>query len=131
MKLSSKARYGLKAVCELAKNYGQTMPLSQIALNTELSEGYLEQLFLALRKAEIIGSVRGVSGGYFLIKAPQNISVGEVLRVLEDGLQIVDCIHGNCNAKCHCSTHDVWNKLYLQINNFLDSITIQSIIDEG
>ncbi len=137
MKISSKSRYGLRAVCYMAEKFGQGVcALSAIAEDLGVSEKYLEQLMSALRKAGLVQSKIGAQGGYYLEKDPTQISVGQILRVLEDGLMIVDCISGDCtskcgqNQKCQCHTINVWNKLYKTINECLDNITIASIIEK-
>lgn len=129
MKLSSKARYGLKAMCELAVKYDEIVSISQIAESTKTSEAYLEQLMAILKKADLIVSVRGAGGGYKLAKSPYAISVGEILRALEDDLKFVDCISGDCENKCKCYT--VWQKLYDTINNSLDNMKLIEICDGG
>lgn len=135
MKISSKARYGLKAMCFMAKHYnGDVIALSVIADGISVSEKYLEQLLATLKKAEIVGASRGANGGYYLTRSAQDISVGEILRALEDGLKIIDCIEGECSSqcggsqKCDCNTYDVWNKLYQAINSCLDNMSLASII---
>lgn len=135
MKLSTKARYGLRAMCYMAENYGKgALSLNSISHDMGLSEKYLEQLLSSLRKAELIQATRGANGGYFLDKSPTEISVGQIIRALEDGLVIVDCITGNCSnkcghtSKCDCNTYDVWDKLYKAINCCLDSMSLASII---
>lgn len=131
MKLSSKARYGLKAMCYMAENYGKgVVSLPTMAESIGVSEKYLEQLISALRKAELVEATRGANGGYFLERSPKDINVGEILRVLEDGLVIVDCIAGNCDNKCMCNTYNVWNKLYKAINNCLDEMSLDSLINQ-
>ena len=131
MKLSSKARYGLKAMCYMAENYGKgVVSLPTMAESIGVSEKYLEQLISALRKAELVEATRGANGGYFLERSPKDINVGEILRVLEDGLVIVDCISGNCDNKCMCNTYNVWNKLYKAINNCLDEMSLDSLINQ-
>ncbi|MBD5085953.1 MAG: Rrf2 family transcriptional regulator [Clostridiales bacterium] len=145
MKLSSKARYGLKAMCYMAENYGNgVVALPVMSESTGVSEKYLEQLLSSLRKAGLVDANRGANGGYFLAKAPKQISVGEIMRVLEDGLVIIDCLSGecggqckcqtssgddcNCDEKCNCQTYDVWNNLYKAINECLDSMSLASLI---
>ncbi|HIT26782.1 MAG TPA: Rrf2 family transcriptional regulator [Candidatus Ornithoclostridium excrementipullorum] len=130
MKLSSKGRYGLKAMCEIAAHYGEgSLSLPQIAASTGLSEKYLEQLLTALRKEGLVGAARGASGGYFLTAPPSEITVGSVLRCLENGLEIVDCINGDCCNKNGCCTHVVWEKLYKAINECLDSMTLDELTE--
>ena len=126
MKLSSKARYGLKAMGYMADRHGEgVISLSTMSSSIGVSEKYLEQLISTLRKAGLISANRGANGGYFLSKSPDDISVGEIIRALEDGLVIIDCLSGECDSKCGCSTnpcdgdgkcncktYNVWNKLY-------------------
>ena len=142
MKLSSKARYGLKAMCYMADRHGEgVISLSTMSSSIGVSEKYLEQLISTLRKAGLISANRGANGGYFLSKSPDDISVGEIIRALEDGLVIIDCLSGECDSKCGCSTnpcdgdgkcncktYNVWNKLYEAINDCLDSISLSSLI---
>ena len=96
MKLSSKSRYGLKAMCELAVKYDEVVSTLQIAESTSTSEAYLEQLMAILKRAGLIVSIRGAGGGYKLARSPYDISVGEILRALEDDLKFVECISGEC-----------------------------------
>lgn len=115
----------------MAANYGKgVVSLPTMAVDTELSEKYLEQLIATLRKAGLVEATRGASGGYCLARDPKDINVGEILRVLEDGLVIVDCISGNCDNKCMCSTYNVWNKLYKAINSCLDEMSLDSLIKQ-
>lgn len=131
MKLSSRARYGLKAMCYLAEHYGEGVkPLSAMAQETQMSEKYLEQLLAALRKAGLIETARGANGGYVLAMPPDRISVGQVLRVLEDGLVIVDCISEGCCNQGSCATYDVWQKLYAAINGCLDNMSLSGILEK-
>ncbi|MDE6473753.1 MAG: Rrf2 family transcriptional regulator [Clostridia bacterium] len=145
MKLSSKARYGLKAMCYMADRHGEgVISLSTMSSSIGVSEKYLEQLISTLRKAGLISANRGANGGYFLSKSPEEISVGEIIRALEDGLVIIDCLSGECDSKCGCSTnpcdgdgkcncktYNVWNKLYEAINDCLDSMSLSSLIKKG
>ncbi|MDE6361765.1 MAG: Rrf2 family transcriptional regulator [Clostridia bacterium] len=142
MKLSSKARYGLKAMCYMADRHGDgVISLSTMSSSIGVSEKYLEQLISTLRKAGLISANRGANGGYFLSKDPDDISVGEIIRALEDGLVIIDCLSGECDSKCGCSTnpcdgdgkcncktYNVWNKLYEAINDCLDSMSLSSLL---
>ena len=126
MKLSSKGRYGLKAMCELAKHYGEgALSLPYIAGETLLSE----KLLSVLKKDELIDATRGASGGYFLKRPPEQISVGEILRSLENGLEIVDCLSGECKNKSTCHTYGVWSKLYREINKCLDGISLKELVE--
>lgn len=131
MKLSSKARYGLKIMCFLATHQGEgAMPLCKIADAVQASDKYVEQIIMALRKSDLVMASRGVNGGYF-VENPDKISVGSILRTLEDGLYIADCLTADnlCPNKQKCKTHVVWDKLYQQINEFLDNMTLTSILN--
>jgi Rrf2 family protein len=130
MKISTKSRYGLKACYELAvKRSEGPVALTGLVEATGTTLNYLEQIMILLKKAEIVKADRGVQGGYYLAKDPSDVSVGEILRALEDGLKLVDCIHSECNAQPLCPTHDVWCKMYDSLNNMLDSYTLKDMID--
>lgn len=105
MKMSTKARYGLYACIKLAEKYGEDFVSTvDLANETGVSDGYLEQIIAMLKKGGIIISQRGANGGHKLADKPINISVGKVLRCVEDNLEIVDCINGTCESKCTCSS---------------------------
>ncbi len=130
MKLSTKARYGLKVMCYLAKEEGKgPISLSTIANQIDASDKYTEQILLALRKADFVKATRGASGGYYVEDA-NSLTVGAILRALEDDLKIVNCVGNNnaCPKMANCQTHVVWENLYKEINSFLDSVSLQSII---
>lgn len=129
MKMSSKARYGLYVAVELAKRYSETevVPVCVLAQSTGVTEKYLEQIVALMKKDKIVISSRGAAGGYKLAANPQNITVGQVLRAVEDNLEIVDCLHKNCSAKCNCVSHNLWAKLYENINAYLDTITLEQL----
>lgn len=129
MKLSSKSRYGLRAMVYLAER-GEVVSLASVARDTSTSEAYLEQLFSLLKRAGLVKSVRGANGGYKLAKAACKITIGEIVRALEDELEIVDCISGECQSKCNCVSHRVWRTLYDAINEALDSITLAGVLSE-
>ena len=135
MKLSSRARYGLKAMCFIAEHSNEdTISLNVISDGIGVSEKYLEQLIATLKKADLVVAVRGVNGGYKLSRDAEDISCGEIIRALEDGLEIIECITGECSKcashspECDCTTHNVWNKLYKAINGCLDSMSLASVV---
>ena len=132
MKLSTKGRYGLKAMFQLAIYHGQgPIPLKQIAEEQSLSESYLEQLFSTLRKDGLLDSVRGAQGGYLLSKAPNKITVGNILRSLEGDLSPSDCVGGEeCEKEYNCVNKTVWEKIKNSIDAVVDSITLQDMIDD-
>lgn len=133
MKMSSKARYGLYVAVELAKAYSQVdvVTVSTLAQSTGVTEKYLEQIIALMKKANIVQSSRGASGGYKLTDEPSNITVGRVLRAVEDNLEIVDCLHKEgCSNKCNCVSHNLWAKLYENINNYLDTISLLQLAED-
>lgn len=132
MKLSTRARYGLYACIKLAKEYESGfINISDISSAIKVSNGYLEQIMSLLKKGDIVVAQRGAMGGYLLSNTPDNISVGKVLRSVEDDLKIVDCISQECSNSTNCLSHHVFNKLYNNINNFLDSMTLKSLLEEN
>ena len=132
MKMSSKARYGLYVAVELAKSYSQVevVTVSALAQSTGVTDKYLEQIIALMKKANLVQSLRGASGGYKLTSDPRKITVGQVLRAVEDNLEIVDCLHKGCNNKCNCVSHNLWAKLYDNINNYLDTISLLQLAED-
>lgn len=135
MKLSTKGKYGVKALFELAM-YEGTGPVSlkTIAERQGLSEHYLEQLAAPLRKAGLIVSVRGAQGGYVLSRPASQITVGDVVRVLEGPIGFTDCsVEGEHVPDCagECAVHGVWEKVTQQIVAVLDSITLADLVEQA
>ena len=135
MKLSTKGRYGLKAMLDLAiHNAEGQIALKSIAERQEVSENYLEQLFALLKKAGLVKSIRGSQGGYNLASQPQNITVGSILRALEGSLAPVECVTEIDPAVCirseGCATKLIWEKIRDKINEVVDSITLQDLLDD-
>jgi len=134
MKFSTKGTYGLRAVVELAIRYGEG-PVSLAAVATEqgISEAYLEQLMRSLKKAGLVATTRGKSGGYLLTKAPSEISVGEVLRALEGSTDVVGCVGSDanvCENACTCSARPLFLKLQSRINAVLDETTVGELTED-
>jgi Rrf2 family protein len=130
MRISTKGRYSLEALLYLAlspdKEYAST---KSIAERTGLSDGYLEQLFISLRKARLIKGVRGPQGGCKLAKAPERITVGDILRAAEGRLEPVDCIKSKvCPLRKTCLSRHTWQELYDEINTCADSITLGELV---
>jgi Rrf2 family protein len=135
MKISTKGRYGLRALLDLAvHSNGEHVPLSNIAERQDISENYLEQVFSTLRKAGLIKSVKGAQGGYVLADQTINIKVGTILRVLEGDLSVVDEeVNGleRLNAGFQrCLQVNVWDKMTEAINKLVDSITLEDLVQE-
>lgn len=131
MKLSTKGRYGVRAMAELALHYGGSpISIKTISKEQNLSEYYLEQLFSPLRRANIIRSIRGAQGGYVLCKHPSEITVGDIMTVLEGPVEIADCIDGyQCDSEHSCVTKFVWEKIKSSIDDVMNSISLQDIVD--
>ena len=138
MKLSTKGRYGLRAIIDLAlhsEDSNETSSIQSISRRQGISENYLEQLMRLLKKAGLIESVRGAGGGYKLARSAEEISVGEVLRALEGDLKPVDCSASQGESGCvgadGCVTKFVWERLNDAIQGAVDSISLGELIGEG
>jgi len=136
MKLSTKGRYGLRALIDLAAHGGgETVSLASISARQNISEAYLEQLMRSLRKAGLIESVRGAGGGYRLAKSADRISVGDALRALEGDLKAVACsaFYGDegCAGADRCVTKYVWKRVNDAIENTVDSIMINELANDS
>lgn len=132
MKLSTKGRYGVKAMVDLAIHYGEEpISIKSISERQNISEYYLEQLFASLRKVNIIKSIRGAQGGYVLSRAPKDITVAEIMDVLEGPVEISDCVdEGTCtNVDC-CATRLLWVRIRDSINSVMNSTTLQDMVDD-
>lgn len=135
MKLSTKGRYGVKAMLDLALNASEGhIALKNIAERQNISEHYLEQLIATLRKAGLVKSIRGAQGGYTLAQPPSQITIGEILRALEGSLAPVDCVIEDEPYECEdatcCVTKNIWIKVRDKINEVVDSITLQDLVED-
>ena len=129
MKLSSKTHYGLMACHVLGKNYpDNTVSASMLESYISVSGKYLEQIMRTLSKRGIVSANRGANGGYYLSKAPENITIGEIVRALEEDLEIIECVKGSATCKC-CPSSGVWKRLDAGINELLDGMTLKQMID--
>ena len=137
MKLSTKGRYGLRAVVDLAVHADEeAVALSQIAERQDISINYLEQLIAKLKKAGIVKGIRGAQGGYMLAAPAEDISVGAILRALEGNLNPVDCSEVNhsegiCSNSDSCVTKYVWKRISDSINDAVDSIKLSELVAES
>ena len=136
MKLSTKGKYGLRAIIDLAR-FSEKEPVSIgcIATRQKLSERYLEQLFALLKKAGLVKSIRGASGVYVLARDASEISVGDVLRALEGNLEPVRCAafysEEGCMASDECVTKYVWQKINDSINKTVNEIKLDELVKES
>ena len=137
MKLSTKGRYGLRALIDLAVHSCGGIPVSitSISDRQDLSERYLEQLMAMLKKAGLVRSVRGAGGGYMLARRAEEISVGDVLRALEGSLEPVKCPafshEEECMAAGGCVTKYVWQKINDSINQTVEEIHLDELVRES
>lgn len=136
MKLSAREQYGLRAMIELGLRYGEgPVSLNDVAVAQEVSFPYLEQIMPLLRDADLIESTRGAHGGYALRRAPDRITVGDIIRALEEGqIMALKCIPGaeadySCSRQEMCSARDIWRKMHAGIVQVLDSTTLTDLIE--
>lgn len=133
MKISTKAKYGLKACLVLADNYIKEEPLALPIFSEKagVTEAYMEQIMILLKRAQLVTSVRGANGGYYLSRSPKDISIGEILRALEDGLEFIDCINNPCSGGDECRARNVWNTVFHNMNATLDNMTLDSLVRDS
>jgi Rrf2 family transcriptional regulator, cysteine metabolism repressor len=132
MKISTRARYGLRFVMELAANYGKrALYLKDIARSQDISEKYLSQIVIDLKAAHLIDAFRGAHGGYVLAKTPAEVSVYDIVAVLEGDLTLVDCARNPalCSRASHCISHEVWHKLGQVMIETLEAITLADLLE--
>ena len=131
MKLSTRCRYGIHAMFDLAQNYGGgPQTIREISVRQMVPEQYLEQIIGVLRRASFVVSVRGAQGGYMLARPPGEISIGALLRVLEGPVLMADCISDAeaCTRSSQCPSRLVWERLTDCINEILDSVTLKDML---
>ena len=129
MKISTKGRYALRIMTDLAINRNEKfISLKDISIRQQISMKYLEQIISVLNKAEYLVSSRGINGGYKLKKEPKEYIVGDILRVAEGDLTPVHCLNDECNRKSICKTYIFWKGLDEVITNYVDSKTLDDLI---
>ncbi len=132
MKLSTGCRYGIRALLEIARQYGQ-QPVTrrEIGYRQSISPSYLENILLLLKKSGLITSVRGARGGFSLARAPTKINLLEIFRVLEGPLEPVNCLVNpkSCERFPQCVTRTVWQQMYTASEKILRDTTIQTLLD--
>ena len=133
MKISTKGRYALRLMIDLAQHdAGGYIPLRDISKRQQISAKYLEQIVVQLSRAGFVISTRGAQGGYQLARHPSEYTVGDILRITEGSLAPVACLESGvveCDRSEHCATLSLWQGLYKVINEYLDSVTLQDLID--
>ena len=137
MKISTRGRYALRLMLDLAlADPEEYCSVKSIAARQQISEKYMEQIISQLVKAGFVRSVRGAQGGYSLTKTPEEISVGDIIRVMEGPIAPVDCLLSGkednkyCTKACTCVTRGVWAKVGDSITQVLDSITLQDLCNQ-
>ena len=135
MKISTKGRYALRMMIDLAQNQGDGyVSLKDIANRQEISKKYLEQIVAILNKPDVLRTNRGYQGGYRLAKNANEYTVGDILRLTEGGLAPVSCLDNSpilCDRAEDCITLPIWKGLYKVISEYLDRITLQDIVDKN
>ena len=134
MKLSTRSRYGTRMMLDLAKHYENgPVRIADIAEREDISVKYLEQLIIPLKKANFIKSVRGPKGGHMLADNPGEITIGEIVRVLEGGIALSDCVKnpGVCKRTDRCLARGAWEEATKAMYDKLNSITLSKMINRG
>ena len=132
--VSTKSRYGLRALIELARNREKNpVSLGNLADKQDISNKYLESIFGMLQKKRIIRSRRGAKGGYVLGRAPEDISLLEILEAIEGPIRLLDCLHDKrlCSNIARCPTRCMWDDLEKYIVKFLEKRTLKKMVDDA
>lgn len=131
MKISTKGRYGLKAMIDIAVySLSENVTLKSVSERENISEKYLEQIFSALRKNGLVNSKKGAQGGYTLSDSMSKITVGDILRALEGDLLVVQEEETEKDIMDRCIQKNLWDKLNNSINSIVDSITLEDLVYE-
>jgi len=134
MRMSTKAQYAVRALVSLnLTSTGKPVSIKDISARENISLNYLEQLFVKLRRGDIVRSVRGPGGGYILARTAADIRVDEIIDTVEETLVPVSCMEadGSCKCTSECATQSVWQGLGNQIRSFLASKTLEDLTNEG
>ena len=134
MKLSTRSRYGTRMMIDMAQRYNEgPVQIGDIARRVDVSVKYLEQLIIPLKKAGYIISVRGPKGGHMLSRPPDAISIGEVVKVLEGGISLSDCVENPkvCDKSEACLTRSLWEEATKAMHDRLDATTLAEMVQSG
>lgn len=135
MKISSKGRYALRMMVDIAENdTGKWVTIKGISERQGISVKYLEQIVTNLTRAGLLRSERGPQGGYMLTKLPEQYTAGQIIRAIEGKLAPVACLNDEvnlCERSGYCKTLDFWKGLYENIDNYVDSVTLKELADRG
>ena len=132
--ISTKGRYSIRILLDLAEHgsSGGYTPMKEVAVRQEISLKYIERILPPLKNAGLIASTHGIGGGYRLTRPPQECTVGEILHLTEESLAPVSCLQCDaapCERAAHCKTLPVWRKMEAITNAYIDSLTLQDILD--
>ena len=135
MKLTTKGRYAVMAMADLAANQkSKPVSLNEISLRQNISLSYLEQLFSKLKNEKLVKSIRGPAGGYILDKNPKEISISNIIFAVDEQVKTLNCKKDSkrgCNGKTvKCITHNLWDDLEQHINNFFDNVSLNDLIKQ-
>lgn len=137
MQISTKGKYSVRAMLDIAQNSnGSPVPLGAISKREGISLLFLEQLFQSLRKGNVVRSIRGPHGGYVLARDPAEITIGEIVRLIEPPLYTSSCFSNdgavdNCRISDTCIGGAIWKQLAEHVDNFLDSITLAELANKS
>ncbi|MCD8315833.1 MAG: Rrf2 family transcriptional regulator [Eggerthellaceae bacterium] len=133
MKISTKTRYGMSFMIDLAQRYGSgPVALKDVAARAGISKKYLEQVVCPFAHAGLVSVTRGAGGGYELARDPGEITLGDVARASGDGLELLDCTSGllSCSIQGSCPSQRIWKGMEKAISDYLDGLTLKDIIDD-
>ena len=134
MRMSTKAQYAVRALVSLnLTSDGMPVSIKDISAREKISLNYLEQLFVKLRRGGIVNSVRGPGGGYLLARSAAEIRIDQIIDTVEEALMPLSCMNadGSCGCEMECTTQSVWQGLGNQIRNFLASMTLEDLTNDG
>lgn len=138
MRLSTKSRYGLRALFDIAYNAGnQPAQIKDISRRQDISPRYLEQIFQSFKKAEILKSKKGPQGGYYLTRKPEQITVRQIIEAAEGDTLLVACASeapkgkGNCSLNGQCVTQTIWHEATDHLNTFFENLTLRELCERG
>ncbi len=138
MKLSTKSRYGLRALFDIAYNSGNLpAQIQDISRRQDISPRYLEQIFQGLKRVGILKSKRGPQGGYYLTRSPEEITLRDIIQATEGGMVLVDCVSGKrrkknaCTFEGCCVTQTVWEEATDRLNDLFASMTLKTLCERG
>ena len=133
MLVSTKGRYALRMILQLAENPGKPVRIKEVASCQDISPKYLEQIMIVLKSSGFVDSMRGPRGGYTLAKDPAEITVGSIIRAMEGNLSIECVVSGgaSCDRSPTCKTHMLWNMIDKAVSDIVDTVTLKDMVEWG